>query len=613
MCGIAGIITFRTQRDLRKDMGYMLDQLQERGPDSRGKIVTDSWAVGMTRLALEAVNDGTQPVSNGDDTIFLVFNGEIYNYLALAADFNLSAWDARCEASVLLALYELLGLDFLNKVEGMFAIAIVDRKSQTINLIRDHFGIKPLYVLCNANELIFASSPKAFPEDIYPLRINTQAYFEYMISGYIGPETSFYGGVEKVAPASIISCDSDGNLNQRQYWRPWSSEYESHDLKDEVINCAKQKIQSAIEDQFSGERKKLIFLSGGVDSSSIATLAANSGSSVEYITVNYCDKPSLDAISASKFASHHKLNLHTLDIRPRDYLIHHKNAMKGLHEPNSDSAMIGIEALTNWAAQNNLPICYSGAGGDEFLGGYPRHFNNARNAVEGRLSGIKETILSNAFLRKRKVLNVAASRWLSRASQTSGSDIKDMFEIFNERKLSEALETYELKIDRYFPKNNKELSFEQRLLYDLYTYLPGNILALSDQISMNNGVEIRVPLTNHKIWDYLSRELIIAYLTKLPRLRNKGLLREIIGAGNGNLISRKEGFNAGFSFYSAVGSSSRSHRRDPEIVALMDELGGTSFWRNYVNLNNSRFNLHISTSFLCLHDWLVENRDTVRL
>jgi asparagine synthase (glutamine-hydrolysing) len=517
MCGICGIV----YSDGAKEVGagilrQMTGSLCHRGPDDEGQYINGNVGLGMRRLSIIDLKTGHQPIFNENKTVCLVCNGEIYNYRELRKELEAQGhqFSSNCDVEVIIHLYEEFGEDFVHRLRGMFGLAIYDISKDSLILIRDRIGIKPLYYTYQNGKFIFASEIKAILR--HPdvgMEISTQALSDYLTYLYIPGPGTIFEDIYKLPPAHILTFKA-GNLSMRQYWeldykknRIRSQEYYIEGLRDLLIESVRMHLVSDVP--------LGAFLSGGIDSSTIVALMSEiMKEPVRTFSVGF-DVAGFNELKharliADKFSTEHyeiSLKPDIIDILPR--------LVGQLDEPFADSSIIPTFLICEFARQK-VKVCLAGDGGDELFAGYGwtrrQKFINDFNRLPRLLrTGLKLVMLGKDYSPdlKNSVLDK-----IKRFIYDSGLSLENSF-MRRKTCFSEELKMAMLKGEFYsqlkgyksFAKilpyfNNDFSGMEKLLFFDTKSFLPDDGLLKVDTMSMLNSFEVRVPFLDHKVVEF---------------------------------------------------------------------------------------------------------------
>jgi len=510
-----------------------LDILKHRGPDSVGKIFGKNFSLGMCRLAIVEIQSGTQPSSDSRSKIHLVFNGEIYNFKDLQTKYFQNPHELRdnSEATLLVEMYKLMGTNFINLLDGMFAIALYDEEKETLLLARDKLGKKPLfYSIISEKSVVFASETKAILEIIRTKNFSHHALSEFMTFGYLTGERTAFTEVKSIPPAHFGLYSRNG-WSVTKYWQPTYDSKLKISYK-EAKEETKRLLSESVEKRLISERPVGVFLSGGVDSTLVSALLSKlHPGDFKAFTIGFNDNNIDESAHASKIAKYLGLK-HEIKIVAPDPQILINNITNTLDQPFADTSIIPTYELAKYAARE-IVVAIGGDGGDEVFGGYPRYLTAQKiqkisqalrlfDPISGQL--IKSNLIGSPKL--KRVLIEAQSRstlgaaYFSVMSRCSSELFKELIspDYFNLEPATNFIESFESK------GANDKLS--AMLRSDLTSYLPGDLLVKADMASMANGLELRSPLLDIKLIEWANS---LPSTFKVRNNQTKYILRDIVG------------------------------------------------------------------------------------
>ncbi len=547
MCGFCGIVNIDQSDVQRRDLQIMTDKMYARGPDSDGYYCEGNVGFGFRRLAIIDLESGDQPLSNEDNSIWLVMNGEIYNFVDLRKELIAKGhrFRTKSDAEVILHLYEEYGNDCVHYLNGMFAFALYDKRSRKILLGRDRLGIKPLYYKVKNNKIVFGSDARAVAQEHAPV-INEVAFLAYLSSSYTA-EKSIFQDVNKLPQANLLEIIGK-KYKLIPYWH--LSEFggcsdPEHVAREKLLEL----LESSVKLQLRSDVPLGIFLSGGVDSSALVALAANAlESTVNTYSIEYSNKNGDDPLFALDVAKRYKTNHTKLVLGPHEAEDCLDSLLTALDEPMADSALLATYALSKRAKEDGIKVLLSGAGGDEIFGGYSRY---QKPQLFSRY-WLRDFLLkrdNKHFSKLLKKINPSlqsrvGNKSLNYAAQISGADYSIIDQLLNNTDRYKDLIGFVDSEYNSINHDEPQLGFEYARMYnDLNGYLVNNILALTDKATMATSIEARVPLLDHRIVEY-------AYSLdpKLNLLNGeaKGLFKKALTGKLPHelLYRKKEGFNA---------------------------------------------------------------------
>lgn len=561
MCGIVGYVNGSGDEPAEAQIvTRMCERIIHRGPDDQGIHIDGPVGIGMRRLSIIDLRTGHQPVHNENKTIWVVLNGEIYNYrevreglVAKGHDFSTTS-----DTEVLVHLYEEYGEECVQYLRGMFAFAIWDRNREVLFLARDRMGEKPLYYYTTDSSVVFASELKALL--VHPQvkrKLNTRALFGYLQFNYIPEPLSIFDDVQRLLPGHTLTFRR-GTISVRQYWdipKPHGDENRETTCQDELMS----KVEEAVRIQLVSDVPLGAFLSGGVDSSTIVALMARvMNRPVKTFSIGFADKRYDELSYAGAVAKHLGTEHHELVVTPASMSLI-DTIISSFDEPFGDSSAIPTFHVAKLASEH-VKVVLTGDGGDELFAGYERYVTFMRRQW---LHKVPEGMRALAFGGVSRLLPKGApgKRWLHNSGLPARRQYLDSISYFKEsdrmglldgQVLAESLrmregETEEL-MGQWFPQNSYGDMIAQLLYLDAKTYLPGDILTKVDRMTMANSLEARAPFLDHQLVEYVARmpsSMKVKNLeTKvaLRRLASRILPREI-------LERPKQGFAAPISFW----------------------------------------------------------------
>lgn len=373
MCGICGFtISMGIERD-KTIIETMKSYLRHRGPDGEGSYFSKICVLGHRRLSVIDLETGQQPMSNEDQTVWVVFNGEIYNYRELWTELEGKGHrfsSDHSDTEVIVHGYEEWGTELFGRLNGIFAIAIWDSRKNLLILVRDHIGVKPLYYSMCKGQFIFASEPKAIlchPEvraELNPSQIANYFFFRAPVS----PDTLFKG-IYKVHPGSFIVCNPE-KLEYREsvYWYPRSL-INGYSGENRIFNRVKDLLFQSVGSQLISDVPLGVFLSGGVDSSLVASaMVSYQGGNEGFVVSSGGDND--DAKWSQKVACHLKIKNNILNVKGEDFLKNFDQWAYFNDDPVSDPSALAFLLIASFSRNSGKIVMLSGEGGDELFGGY---------------------------------------------------------------------------------------------------------------------------------------------------------------------------------------------------------------------------------------------------
>ena len=549
MCGIAGVLEFG--RDARANptaLREMCRVMAHRGPDDEGFYTDGCLGIGMRRLSIVDLKTGHQPISNEDGSLWIVFNGEIYNHQALRE--NLIArghsYTTHSDTETIIHLFEEYGADCVQHLRGMFAFAIWNRNTKTVFIARDRLGIKPLYYKLTPERLLFASEIKvllqfggARPE------FNRSALPEFLAFGYLSGDDTFYSGIRKLPPGHTMTIGTDGQPHIRQYWDLDASQ--QHDSRDEAyyVRAYRDLLEGAVQSHLMSDVPLGVFLSGGVDSSAVAALMTKlRREPIETFSVGYSEQTYSELPFARTVADHIHSQHREVLVSEQDFfgalphLIWHED------EPIVWPSSVSLYFVAK-LARDRVTVVLTGEGSDETLAGYTRYAFTLQNAA---LDRAYRSVMPSALRRVLRdsvatssLLGATLRRKLEHTFIARDGGAWDSFYFDNFFSAFSASEQAGLLTDNfaqefapasayknvlsYWERSAAQAGTEMlpRLLYtDIKTYLV-ELLMKQDNMSMAASIESRVPFLDHVLVEFAAR---IPREVQIQGLEGKRILKK---------------------------------------------------------------------------------------
>ena len=503
MCGIVGFVGARD--NAQEILQAMMDRIAHRGPDGQGQFLEGPVALGQRRLSIIDLEGGRQPMYNEDESLVVVFNGEIYNFQALREELTAAGhtFATRSDTEVLLHGYEQWGREMLGRLRGMFTFAIWDRREKTLFCARDHFGIKPLYYYrSEAGELLFGSEIKSFLDHPgFRKELNEDQLSLYLSYQYSPGEDTFFRGVKKLLPAHWMEW-KDGRLTVQRYWKPAFTPDEGPSLADwerAISDAMKESVAAhKIADVEVGS-----FLSSGVDSSYMAALAGVD----KTFTVGFANKQYDETDYAREFSAHIGVKNHAYRITPEEYWANLGRIQYHMDEPLADAASVALYFVNREAAKQ-VKVCLSGEGADEFFGGYNIYKEPFTVSWYDRLPlWLRRGVGALAAL----LPPVPGVNFLVRRGRPLEERYIGNTNLMGERQKRRLLKNYTGRIlptdlsRPYFEDTRGQDPVTRMETCDLNLWMVGDILLKADKMSMANSLELRVPFLDRKVFELACR------------------------------------------------------------------------------------------------------------
>jgi asparagine synthase (glutamine-hydrolysing) len=528
----------------------MCDVIRHRGPDDEGIHVEPGVGLGMRRLSIIDLSTGHQPIHNEDETVWLVFNGEIYNYRELRAELEGHGhrFYTHSDTETIVHAYEQWGEDVFRRLRGMFGIALWDRRTQTLLLGRDRSGMKPLHYAERGGRLYFGSEIKSLiAAGAVDREIDLEALDHYLSFLYVPRDRSIFKGVRKLPPGHLLRW-RDGRADIRPYWQIAAAETFSGSLDDAAAQL-RVVLADAVRSHMVSDVPLGAFLSGGVDSSLVVGLMAEASERpVQTFSIGF-DDPQYDELEhARTVAQHFNTDHHEFVVRPDglsilDRLIDH------FDEPFADSSAIPTWYVSE-IARRHVTVVLSGDGGDELFGGYDRYLPHPRVAQFDRLPIPGARHLAGAIW-PLMPHGATGRNFLRHVSRDTNARYLESVAFFHQ---DEKAALYSPDVRRALGGRSAEAALgahfgrfaslpphSRMMKFDFETYLPEDVLTKVDRMSMAHSIESRVPLLDNEVIDFAAT---LPASFKIHGGRRKHVLKQAVRSllPAGILDRKKQGF-----------------------------------------------------------------------
>ena len=551
MCGIAGFAdSAAAGRPNEFNLVHrMCEVIRHRGPDDEGIHVEPGVGLGMRRLSIIDLAGGRQPIHNETNSVWVVFNGEIYNYRELRAELEALGhrFYTSSDTESIVHAYEQWGEDAFRRLRGMFGIALWDRSTRTLLLARDRAGQKPLHYAERNGRLYFASEIKSLlAAGAVEPSLNLAALDHYLTFLYTPRDASIFEGVQKLPPGHYLRW-RDGRAEVRQYWQIGAQETFRGSEAD-AVQALGAVLQDAVRSHMVSDVPLGAFLSGGVDSSAVVGMMSRASSRpVKTFSIGF-DDPEFDELEhARTVAAHFGTDHHEFVVRP-DGLSILDDLIGHFDEPFADSSAIPTWYVSE-IARRHVTVVLSGDGGDELFGGYDRYIPHARVAAFDRLplpglraaASLTWPLLPHGAKGKNFLRHVArddAGRYLDSIAQFHADERASLYSgDLRSRLRGDAEAALARHFDRF-----AALPHDSRMMrFDFETYLPEDVLTKVDRMSMAHSIESRVPLLDNLVIDFAAT---LPADMKIRNGRRKHIFKETLRTLLPDTIldRRKQGF-----------------------------------------------------------------------
>jgi asparagine synthase (glutamine-hydrolysing) len=537
MCGICGTTSARDGASLRAMNGTMV----HRGPDDEGVHVDPEANVGLgaRRLSIIDVEGGHQPLANEDRSIWAVLNGEIYNHPSLQERLRERGHrlSSRSDTEVLVHLYEDHGPDFVHALEGMFAFAIWDSRRQFLVLGRDRFGEKPLFYTEQGEDLTFASELKPLLRGLdRSWEVDPAAVDAYLVLGYLPGTRSFVSGIRQLEPGSLLVWDQAARgSTTRRYWSPPFMPATEKTPTFELVDETRRLLEASVRSRLISDVPLGVFLSGGVDSTLVAALAAaNSSHPLKTFTVGY-DVGAVDERDAARRsaaaigAEHHELVIGAEEVGRRVPAF-----IRALDEPLADEAFVALRALAEFA-RPEVTVAVGGEGADELFGGYPRYRWLARaerlpawlpRAQVAQAVGILEGHAGSARIARVKDVLAPQATLQRHLRWVAGPRMDVRAELYGPR-LRPYLATNAVPpgVANLVANGSVEASF---MRLDQLQWLPDDVLVKADRATMQASLEFRTPFLHRELAEFATSIPASLHVREGGKLLLRRVLRQVL-------------------------------------------------------------------------------------
>lgn len=520
MCGIAGYIV---KKELYSSaihstlLKNMADSISHRGPDDAGFFEAESdsgdYHIGLAhrRLSIIDLNTGHQPIGNEDDSIQIVFNGEIYNYSTLRESLIAAGhqFKTASDTETIIHAYEEYGENVVKKLKGMFAFALWDSNKSQLVLARDHFGKKPLFVYETDKIFLFASEIKALLT-LKELKkdVDKQAIWQYLQYRYVPGPNTLISSIKKLNPGSILTWRQGKTTQARYYYPPDREKYKSkNNIPDDPIGQFRLKLNHAVKVRMMSDVPFGAFLSGGIDSSAIVCyMSKHSELPIKTFSVGFSESKYSELKYAKTIADYFKTDHHELCITSQDIIDELPKMIHYRDGPVSEPSDIPIYLLSK-EASNHVKMVLTGEGSDEILGGYPKHvfehyvryYQYFPKTVRKLIENIILSLPYKFRRAKTAIVNLGLEnieerlpRWFGALSNSEREALVDYTMPGNNVKQEQ------------FNVDEDNSSLRKILYFDQTSWLPDNLLERGDRMTMAASIEGRMPFMDVDLVDYVS-------------------------------------------------------------------------------------------------------------
>jgi asparagine synthase (glutamine-hydrolysing) len=516
MCGIYGILALDgTRRHDTAVLARMGDAIVHRGPDDSGAISDAGLLLGMRRLSIIDVAGGHQPISSEDGQVVVVCNGEIYNFRQLRRELEAAGhrFATHSDSEVAVHAYEQHGDAFLDKLDGMFGLALWDRRRRRLIVARDAIGIKPIYYRLDGRELMFASEAKALlAVPGVPTRLDQAALAQYLSVGYVAAPNAIFEGMSKLEPGTALIAE-DGQVRKHRYYR-LPAQIDGSRSEQQWVEAVRAEIERSVSDQMVSDVPIGAFLSGGIDSSAVvAFMSRHSSQPVKTYSIGFQGSTGAQLYNelpyARQVAEQFGTDHHEIVVQP-DVATLLPDLIWHMDEPISDAAFITTYLVSKFARQD-VTVILSGVGGDELFGGYKRYLDEHYRSLYRRIPGpIRSGLMAPLAQllpsdRHSPLLNKLrlAKAFIAADSLPFEERYRAYMQVFDADERRALLKSHPALFDdciaRGFADSQAKEPLRQLMDVDFATQLPDDLLMLTDKMSMAVSLECRVPLLDQRL------------------------------------------------------------------------------------------------------------------
>lgn len=528
MCGITGILYKDKHRKVDQELLIsMRDCMTHRGPDEKGIYQVDNLGLAHRRLSIIGLSTGTQPMLNAEETLCIVYNGEIYNYRELRQQLERKNYQFRTESDteVIIHLYSEYGKDCVHHLNGMFAFAIWDARSKTLFLARDRLGIKPLYYADTPEAFVFASEIKSvLASQCIPSKCNQSAVYEYFLFRAVTGEQTLFEGVRSLLPGHRMFVTEKG-IEIEKYWDHLSVDRISDIGFEQAVDKLKELLEDAVRIRLMSEVPLGTLCSGGVDSSLVTAMAARlTRQPVNTFSVGFYESDYDETEYARIVSREYKTNHHEIKISNRDFTDYLPEMITLNDEPLNFSNSIHIYAISK-LAKDYVTVVLTGEGADELFLGYPRYQIPRLISYLGRYRRLFTPLLAagSGFIKDHRLDKLSSylnmdpvEILLLNAASSNPSQVNSLLN----KEITKSL-VYRKQVVKEMDARHDILA--RLSVQDQKTYLI-SILNRQDKMSMGASIEARVPFLDYRVVEFANE---IASSSKIKRFNTKLIVKKV--------------------------------------------------------------------------------------
>lgn len=621
MCGINGIYKFSGIRYDSKIIGQMNDALAQRGPDAEGTFVDKHVFLGHRRLSIIDLDEkSNQPFSSQDGRYTLVFNGEIYNYKSIRADLTEYNFRTKGDTEVVLAAYIKYGANCLRLFNGMFAFAIWDNVKKELFIARDRLGIKPLYYVLNNDEIIFSSAIKSIlATNLIRRKLSSDGIVDYLRYQTVHAPYTIIEGVFSLLPGQHLTISEEHEPVFKTYWSPTKDFKSASNSISEVQSVVREKLSEAVDLRLVSDVPFGAFLSGGIDSSIIVALMAKErDQKIDTFSVSFKEEKFSEAKYAKEVANLYKTNHHEIELGVDEFKSLIPEAFSQVDHPSGDG--LNTYVVSKKTREAGVKMALSGLGGDELFGGY-----SVFNQIPS-LQAKKWLYSFPVYFRKPMgILNhwrqgTIESAKVREILKLPTFDLEYVYQFYRQVAMDDQINN--LLNLKELPESSVLLSTHDKIGYnkegwvlpalsrisvaEMSTYMQNVLLRDADQMSMANGLELRVPFLDHQLVEYV---LGIRDDIKRPTTPKKLLVDSFSDLIPESVYNRKKmGFVLPYEMWMKAELKSFCEERLNELkkITYFRAKGLDLYWEQFLK-GDKRVTWSRIWPLVSLGDWIKEN------
>lgn len=578
MCGIAG---FASNTLNKTDLEEMCNRISYRGPDAEGFFFEKEVGLGHRRLSIIDLSEAAnQPMFSEDGSYVIIFNGEIYNYKELTKELVERGCHPKThsDTEIVLQYFQLFGAEAVHRFIGMFAFAIYHRPSESLYVFRDRVGVKPLYYHWKNGEFYFASELKAFIPHLPEKKIDPKALTDFFRFGYVRTPHSIFKDVYKLPPGYYVVVKNK-KLQINKYWDIEDSIKKQEIGEEQALRQLEELMTSSFNYRMVADVPVGVFLSGGIDSSSLTAILSKTHSNLETFSIGFDDEWYNEAPYAKEIAGFLGTNHHEQILTASDAEKVLDQYFSIYDEPFADSSGIPVYLISQFAKENGCKVVLSADGGDELFGGYGRYHEVP--ALYNRLKPLKPiNALIKPGLQFMSGVGIQKNNLQHRANKLRGlmegleGDELNFYlshlSINSQQELKNLFNCSAIVEDESLPKH---FSFEEKMmLWDFKNYLPDDLLVKVDRASMATSIEAREPFLDHRLIEFV---FSLPFELRMKKDCSKYLLKKVLykHIPKEYFERRKMGFSIPlFKWFSQKLDKEFEILFSPEVLSMIDIL-----------------------------------------